>query len=100
MRLPRRQTRFEELPASELSSLRLEDALCGTHLLGQVLFVNLLHPNKANDDQPVPIRPDCRPTEGQRILLSHPTHWRCGSRMRAFKIFEAAVADHGSRLHL
>ena len=74
MRLQRRQTRFQELPASEICSFSLEDALCGTHLLSQVLSVNLLHPNKANDHQPVPIRPDCRPTEGQRFFLSHPTH--------------------------
>jgi hypothetical protein len=58
MRLQRRQTRFEELPASELCSLSLEDALCATHLLS--------FPNKANDDQPEPKRP----IAGQQKVLS------------------------------
>ena len=40
--LQRRQTRFEDLPVSKLCSLIPEDALCGTHLLSQVLSVNLL----------------------------------------------------------
>jgi hypothetical protein len=42
MRLQRRQTRFEELPALGVCSFSLEDALCGTHLLSQVLSVNPL----------------------------------------------------------
>jgi hypothetical protein len=42
MRLQRRQTRFEELPASEVCSFSLEDALCATHLLSQVLSMNRL----------------------------------------------------------
>jgi hypothetical protein len=37
-----RQKRFEDLPVSKVCSLSLEDALCGTHLLSQVLSVNLL----------------------------------------------------------
>jgi hypothetical protein len=42
MRLQRRQTRVEELPASEICSSSPEDALCGTHLLSQVSSVNPL----------------------------------------------------------
>lgn len=46
MRLQRRQTRFQELAASEVCSFSLEDALCATHLLSQVLPVNSSSPTK------------------------------------------------------
>jgi hypothetical protein len=73
----RRQTRVEALPASEICSSNPEDALFATLLRSldaALLGLHFQNANKPNDDQPAPTRPNCRPTEGQRIVLSHPTH--------------------------